>query len=74
MELTMIDFLAQMINDQKAREKGYVASTRWLCTRQDIKDECLKEANQLFEDWKNDELKAKESRDNIMKDIKIREY
>lgn len=44
MELTMIEFLAQLINDQKARQQGYDASTRWLCTRQDIKDECLKEA------------------------------
>lgn len=70
-ELTMLDFFAQMINDHKARQQGYAASTRWLCTSQEIKDECLTEAKQLFEDWKNEELQAKSNRDNLMKNIHI---
>jgi hypothetical protein len=74
MELTMIDFLGQMINDQKARQQGYAASTRWLCTRQDIKDECKVEAERMFEQWKTDELKAKEDRENMIKDIPIKYY
>ena len=40
MELELIDFLAQLVNDQKARQQGYAASTRWLCTREDLKEEC----------------------------------
>jgi len=72
MELTMIDFLAQMINDQKARQQGYAASTRWLCTNQVVQDECIKEAKKLFEDWKTDELNAKASRENSIKNITIK--
>ena len=63
MELTILDFLAQMVNNLKSREQGYAASTRWLCTRQDIQDECKKEAEKMFEEWKNDELKAKADRE-----------
>ena len=65
MELESIDFLAQLVNDQKARQQGYAASTRWLCTREDLKEECKKEALKMFQDWKDDELKAKKSRDDI---------
>ena len=52
MELELIDFLAQLVNDQKARQQGYTASTRWLCTREDLKDECKKEEMKEFEEWK----------------------
>ena len=51
MELTPLDFLAQLINNQKAMKQGYCASTRWLCTSQDLKDECKAEAERIFEDW-----------------------
>lgn len=74
MKLTLIDFIAQMINDQKARQQGYTASPRWLCTRQDIKDECIAEAERLFEEWKADELTAKENRENLIKNIPIKQY
>lgn len=69
-ELTILDFLAQLINDQKSRQQGYAAAPRWLCTNQKSKDECLKEANQMFEDWKNNELEAYNNRQNLLKDIK----
>lgn len=70
----MINFLGQIINDQKARQQGYSTSTRWLCTRQDIRDECKTEAERIFESWKYDELKAKEDREKITKDITIKYY
>ena len=70
MELELIDFLAQLVNDQKARQQGYTASTRWLCTREDLKDECKQEALKEFEEWKEDELRAKKSRDEMYAKIK----
>ena len=68
--MELIDFLAQIVNDQKARQEGYAAATRWLCTREDIKEECRKEALKLFEEWKKDELTAKKSRDAMNAKIK----
>lgn len=70
MELELIDFLAQLVNDQKARQQGYAASTRWLCTREDLKEECKKEALKAFEEWKEGELMAKKSRDEMNAKIK----
>jgi len=58
MELELIDFLAQMVNEQKAKQQGYTASTRWLCTRHDLKEDCKAEALKMFEQWKENELKA----------------
>lgn len=66
-KLTLIDFIAQLINNQKAREEGYDAAPRWLCTREDIRKECLEEANKVFEKWKKEELEAKENRNNLLK-------
>lgn len=66
MELTPIDFIAQMINNQRAKDEGYVASARWLATREDIREECKSEAYRLFNEWKQDELSALKSRNEII--------
>lgn len=70
MELELIDFLAQMVNDQKAKQQGYIASTRWLCTKEELREECKNEALKIFNEWKKDELSAKKSRDEIDSKIK----
>ena len=70
MELTPIDFLAQLINNQKAKQEGYAASTRWLVTKEDLREECKAEAERIFEEWKTDELNAKESREEMDNRIK----
>lgn len=71
MELTPIDFIAQMINAQKAREEGYSIPTRWGTLREDLKAEYKAEAERMFTEWKKDEEEAQLNRDNIMKDVKI---
>lgn len=71
MELTPIDYIAQMINDQVSTAEGYTAPTRWGTLRQDLKDKYKTEAEKLFKDWKADEFEAEQSRNNIMKDVKI---
>ena len=68
-KLELIDYLAQLVNDQKARQQGYAASTRWLCTREDLKEEFKREALKAFEDWRDDELKAKKIRDEMNANI-----
>lgn len=66
MELTPIDFIAQMINSQKARDEGYSFPTRWGALREDLKSEYRAEAERIFEEWKIDEIKAENDRFNIM--------
>jgi len=70
LKLELIDFLAQLLNDKKARQQGYTASTRWLCTREDLREECKQEVLKEFEEWKEDELVAKKNRDEINHNIK----
>lgn len=72
MELTPIDFIAQMINSQKSREEGYSMPTIWGTLREDLKIEYRAEAERMFEEWKSEEEKTQKSRDNFMKDVKIR--
>jgi hypothetical protein len=72
MELTPIEFIAQMINDQKAREKGYAASTRWGTLREDLKVEYKAKAERMFEEWKADEIEAEKSRNKLMEGITIK--
>ena len=72
MELTPIEFIAQMINDQKAREKGYAASTRWGTLREDLKVEYKAKADRMFEEWKADEIEAEKSRNKLMEGITIK--
>lgn len=67
MELELIDFVAQMINNQKAKEKGYAAAPRWLCTREDLQQKYKSEALRLFEEWAKEELEAKKSREELIK-------
>lgn len=74
MELTPIEFIAQMINSQKAREEGYEAPTRWGTLREDLKAEYKAEAEQLFQEWKTDEIEAKNSRNKMMEGIEIKSY
>lgn len=74
MELTMLDYLAQQINNAKAHKNGYAASVRWSCLNQEIKNECLKEAEQMFEDWKADELQSIENRERMLKGVVIKHY
>ena len=73
MELTLIDFLAQMVNNNKSRKQGYIAC-RWLCASDEVKNECKLEAERLFEEWKADELNAKKNRDDMMNNITIKHY
>lgn len=74
MELTPIDFIAQMINNQKAREEGYAAPTRWGTLREDLKAEYKAEAERAFEEWKADEIEAQNSRNRMMDGIEIKTY
>ena len=61
--LKIIDFIADMINQNRAREKGYICGTRWLTLHKDLKMEYRKEAEELYENWKVQELEAKQSRE-----------
>ena len=74
MELTPIDFIAQMINSQKAREEGYAAPARWGTLREDLKTEYKAEAERMVEEWKADEIVAEKSRNKIMDGIEIKSY
>ncbi len=70
MELELIDFLGHLVNAERTKQQGYDVTTRWLCTREDLKEECKKEALKIFEDWKADELMAKKNRDEMSSKIK----
>lgn len=62
MELTPIDFIAQMINENKSILEGYACATRWGTLREDLKIEYRAEAERVFNDWKKEEIKAKNNR------------
>lgn len=70
MELTPIDFIAQLINSQKAREEGYSVPTRWGTLREDLKAEYKSEAERMFKEWKEDEEKAQRNMDEIYNSVK----
>lgn len=74
MELTPIEFIAQMINNQKAKEKGYETSTRWGTLREDLKKEYKAEAERIFEEWKVGEIEAENNRSKLMKGVVIKTY
>ncbi len=40
-----------IINDKRQREQGYAASTRWWCTREDIKNDCRQAARNMIRKW-----------------------
>ena len=63
-----------MINDQKAREQGYAASTRWGTLREDLKAEYKAEAERMFEEWKAEEIETEKIRDKMMEGIEIKTY
>ena len=44
-------FVANLIHERKCREEGYACATLWLCTREDIQQECLTEARVAVADW-----------------------
>ena len=69
-ELTLLDFLAQMINQQKAIKDGYSGATHWLVTNDERKAECLKDAQKMFDDWKENELRLEMLRNEMSKGIK----
>lgn len=54
-----LEFVAYQLHDKKSKEKGYGMSTRWWCTREDIKEECRQEARDLLNHWYAEEEKAK---------------
>jgi len=70
-EITVLDFLAQKINEDLSIKEGYSAATLWLCTNEERKERCLKMATRMFEDWKNNELAAEEARNMLRADIKV---
>ena len=74
MELTPIEFIAQMINHQKAKEQGYAASTRWGTLREDLKAEYKIEAERMFEEWKDEEIETENSRNKMMEGITVKTY
>jgi hypothetical protein len=74
MELTPIEFIAQMINEQIARAEGYDASTRWGTLREDLKVKYKAEAEKIFEEWKTGEIEAEKSRNKMMEGIVIKTY
>jgi hypothetical protein len=73
-ELQMIDFLAQLINQQVSLQQGYTAPTRWLTLREDLRIEYTERAKKMFNDWRDEEIAAKASRDAITDSIKIKYY
>ena len=61
--LTEIDFIAQLINAQKAHEAGYSMPTRWLTLREDLQSQYRKEAYEMYEKWRTEEWETQKSRD-----------
>ena len=51
-ELTLIDFIGQMINEQQTIEAGFKYATRWSTLRDDLKEECRKEAKKGLKNGK----------------------
>jgi len=66
MELTPIDFIAQLINAQTTREEGYSTPVRWGSLRDDLKSKYKAEAEQIFQKWKNEEIIAELCRKKLM--------
>jgi len=60
--LQILDFLADKINHRITISEGHQGSARWLCLRSDLIDKYRKMAQKEFENWRIDELKAKEDR------------
>lgn len=64
-ELTVLDFLAQMLNEDLLKKEGYSAATHWLFTNEERKEKCLKLAQRMFDDWKEKELAYQQQRDEL---------
>lgn len=70
-KLTVLDFLAQMLNKDLSKKEGYSAATLWLVTNEERKEKCLKLAQRMFDDWKNKELALQEEREELLSSIKV---
>ena len=70
-ELTVLDFLAQLINENKSEKDGYAGATHWLVTNHERQAECLQESQKMFDDWKAKELRQKMLRDELSASIKV---
>ena len=66
-ELTLIDFIGQMINHQKTIEAGFKYATRGTTLRDDLKEEYRKEAEKIVEEWKANEMKAEKKEGKLLK-------
>lgn len=62
MDLTAIEFIAQLLNQQKSKEDGYGCPVRWGCLREDLREKYLAQAKTLVENWAKEELEAEKSR------------
>lgn len=71
MNLTPIDFIAQNLSDQQSKQEGYVAAPRWMALREDLKIKYRKLAEDMFEDWKKEEISSKQAREEMLSNIKI---
>lgn len=48
---TEIDYIAAVLYDADCHAQGYSASTRWWCTREDLRQKWREKAQQLYQQW-----------------------
>lgn len=60
-KLELIHFIADWLQTTDLQKRGYLG-VRWLCSDEKNQEKYVAQAKELYEKWKQDELKALEER------------
>ena len=59
-----LDYLANLINAKESQAEGYSMAVRWLCLREELREQYRAQAEKQVNDWWKDELAARSLRRN----------